>query len=321
MSVIFITGGAGYIGSATSYRLSKLGYTVVVYDSAPVKNNHFFKAPIISIHGDICDNDRLIQEMKRYKPSVVLHLAAKTSVLESEKQKKLYEETNVKGTKNVLLAMKACGCTKIIFASSASVYGLTNNKLPENTPLPPMNVYAKTKRRGEELIQAERTLNWVIFRYFNVVGATHDGLFGESVKESKKLIPSVLRTGLGVENNLTIYGNSYPTPDGTAIRDYVSLEDVVRANVMAVDHLQEGKPSLLCNIGSGVGIRNLEVVHAVEKQLRKNISIQFKRSRQETITSVANIFAVKNAFGWNPNYSSLPNIIAGLVSFQKTLHQ
>ena len=319
MSSLFITGGAGYIGAPTVHAFVQSGFRVIVYDTVPPPEN--IKKQFIYVKGDIRKKNDLKSAMRTYRPDSVIHLAALKSAIDSEKQKKSYEETNVHGTKNVLAAMNVCGCKKIIFASSASVYGLVNKKLPEASPLHPMNIYAETKVKGETLIQADKNIHWIILRYSNVVGATDDGMFGESIQHNPKLIPSALRAGVSMRKYVMIYGNTYPTPDGTAIRDYVSLRDVVRANVMAVRYLQADNPSVLCNIGSGIGTSNMEVVHAVEKCCKKKIPMLFKKQRKEVSISVANIERAKNIFGWEPESSALSNIINTLIFFQKTLHQ
>jgi len=327
-NIVLITGGLGYIGAPTAYALSRMGFRVVVFDSArfcqsipgikEVPNPGIGKKEnYIFVQGDIRDISALTLVMKKYQPGIVIHFAALTSATESEKQKALYVDTNVRGTKNVLGAMKTSGCNNLIFASSASVYGLVNNGLSEDSVVHPMHTYASTKKEAEQIIQEEAAIRWVILRYFNVVGATKDGLFGEPIRKNPKLIPSALRVGLGLQKKLPIYGNDYPTPDGTAIRDYISLEDVVRSNIDAVRFMQKDNPSNIFNIGIGVGTSNLEAVHVVEKKLGKKIPILLKNKRKEAIISVANIKKAKKMLGWKPQCSSLPKIIDGLVSFQK----
>jgi UDP-glucose 4-epimerase len=333
---VFITGGVGYIGGPTAYALSHEGYRVIVFDSTPlIPGIGTFLIPgikkenCIFIQGDIRKKDELESAMRKYSPDIVIHLAALTSVVDSEKNKEIYKETNVRGTKNVLSAMTLCGCTKIIFASSASVYGLVNKGMSEDSALHPMNVYARTKAEGEKIIQRDKKIRWVILRYFNVVGTTKDGLFGEPIYKNQKLIPSAIRVATGGQKKLAIYGRDYETPDKTAIRDYVSLEDVVRANMKSVSYLlsfpeskkfrfREWKFHQIFNIGSGIGTSNLEVVLAVEKQLGKKIPMLFRKKRNEPVISVAKIERAKRMLGWEPFYSNIPGVINGLISFQKT---
>jgi len=314
---VFITGGVGYIGGPTAYALSQKKYRVTVFDRRMPLKHLWHDQPIFFIKGDVRNKTDVRSALQISQPDIVIHLTALTSASESEKYKDLYVDTNVIGTRNVLDAMKRIKCTKIIFASSASVYGSMNNRLSERVPLKPMNVYAQTKKEGEQSIQKEKEMQWIILRYSNVVGSTRDGLFGETIYKNKKLIPSAIRVAIGGQKKLAIYGRDYETPDKTAIRDYVSLEDVVRANMKAVHYLQVNNSSIICNIGSGIGISNSEVILDVEKQLGKKIPLLFKKQRNEPVISVAKIERAKRMLGWEPYYSNISDIIGGLVSFQK----
>lgn len=302
----FITGGCGYIGKPTAYRLSQLGYRVVVYDIAPMRS---FSESITYIKGDILDRERLRTAMKTVKPDIVIHLAALTSVSESEHNHALYEAVNVEGTKNILSAMKFVGCKKILFSSSASVYKDSLTPVSEKSAVQPTSYYGKTKELGESAIQKESGICSVILRYFNIVGSTSDGLYGEMLENNSKLIPSAVRVGLGMDKNLKIYGHSYQTKDGTTIRDYVSLEDVVRANILAVAYLTSHRSSLIANIGSGIGISNLEVVKIVETVLKKNILLKIKKPRTETVVSIADIKRARRNLLWGPKSSGIQSIV------------
>jgi UDP-glucose-4-epimerase GalE len=303
---IFITGGAGYIGKPTASRLSQLGYQVIVYDKTP---HVVLPSSIIFIEGDILDKPRLFAAMKSVKPDIVIHLAALISVSDSEKNHALYTAVNVQGIKNILSAMQEVGCKKILFSSSAAVYKDSINPVSEENTIQPTSYYGKTKELGEHEIQKEKTIQSVILRYFNIVGSTSDGLFGETLEHNPKLIPSAIRVGLGMDKKLRIYGRSYKTSDGTAIRDYVSLEDVVNVNVQAVRYLISHRSSLVCNIGSGRGSTNLEVVHMVEDVMKKKIPLEIQTPRVETVVSIANIERAKKELGWEPRFSRIQNII------------
>jgi len=315
---ILITGGLGYIGAPTAHALAKKGYQVVVFDIRHSSQDCLYEN-IYYVTGDIRKKEDLKRVFSLYHPYGVIHLAALTSVIDSQKNAKLYKETNVMGTKNVCEVMELFGCHKLLFASSASVYGETNNPVKEDHAIYPTSCYGKTKVKAEEIIGKNRTINSVIVRYFNVVGTTKDGVYGESIRTNPKLIPSVLRVGLDEEKQLIVYGNTYPTPDGSAIRDYVSLEDVVEANIRAIDYFQKNNQSIVCNIGSGVGTSNMDIVHAVEKQCEKKIPIIFQKPRKEIMVSIAHRGYAKNKLGWEPKNSTIPEIIRGLICFQKTL--
>jgi len=187
-----------------------------------------------------------------------------------------------------------------------------------------MNVYAQTKKEGEQNVQKEKEMQWIILRYSNVVGTTRDGLFGEPMYKNQKLIPSAIRVAIGGQKKLAIYGRDYETPDKTAIRDYISLEDVVSVNMKAVSYLlsfpeskkfrfREWKFHQIFNIGSDIGTSNLEVVLAVEKQLGKKIPLLFRKKRNEPVISVANIEKAKKILHWEPKSSQLSSVIEGIL--------
>jgi len=295
---ILITGGLGYIGLPTIYKLFQKGYRIIVFDIASLDMSFFDEMPIEYMNADILNKEKLVLAMRHYHPDIVIHFAAKISVEESEIKKKLYFDTNVTGTKHILEAMKVSGCRKLIFSSSASVYA-------------PRSWYAKTKRQGERLIQKSKGIRYAILRYFNVVGE-------EPILRNTKLIPSAIRVAMGFQKRLCVYGHSYPTIDGTAIRDYISLPDVVDANCKALDYLLRDNGNMICDIGSGIGTSNLEVVLAVGKQFGKEIPIIYKKPRKEAIISVADIEPAKKMLNWAPKYSNISGIINGLISFQKT---
>lgn len=295
---IVITGGLGYIGLPTALALSRKRYRVVVFDRKVPKKRY----PFLFHHGDIRYLDALTNVVKEYRPSVVLHLAAVTSVAASEKEKKRYVDTNVMGTKNVLHAMHESGCTKFIFASSAAVYGASRHPVREDAPCHPSSFYGQTKKEAEVLIRKERTIHAVILRYFNVVG-------DESIVKNPKLIPSAMRVAKGLQKKLILYGHDYPTSDGTAVRDYVYLGDVVRANCMAVRYIEKNNDSIICNIASGIGVSNLNVVREVECRFHACIPVAYGKKRKETVVSVADITRAKTALHWNPKISMLTSIV------------
>lgn len=295
---VFITGGLGYIGLPTASALFEKGYHVVIFDRISPKKHY----PFLRICGDIRNSGMLCEEMKRHKPSVVVHLAAVISVSESEKEKKLYFETNVLGTKNVLAAMRKSGCKKLLFASSAAVYDACDRLVTEDYTVRPLSYYGQTKKEAEQLIQKEYGVQSVILRYFNVVG-------DESIKKNSKLIASAVRVAKGLQKKLILYGSDYPTPDGTAIRDYVHIRDVVQANSMAVAYLENKTPSLVANIASGIGVSNLEVVKEVERQFHVRIPIVYRKKRKETVISIADIANAKRFLHWHPTHSSRDTII------------
>ena len=300
---IFITGGYGYVGFPTVQALLEKGYHVIVFDRiVPSEKKQIHHPLYTSIQGDVCDYDALIRAMETWKPSFVIHLAAKVSVSESEHQKKLYEKVNVDGTKYVLRAMHENGCTKIMFSSSAAVYDVCNTSIAEHHTLRPSSYYGETKKEAEMVIQKEKNIQSVILRYFNVVGK-------ESIEKNPKLIPSALRVVKELQKELILYGHDYPTPDGTAIRDYIHIDDVVAANCASIAYLKHSNDSLVCNIGSGIGVSNDSVVREVERLCDTHIPVVYTEKRKEAVVSIANIEKAKALLRWEPHYSSLSSII------------
>jgi len=315
---ILITGGSGYIGRPTAHRLAGLGYRVVVIDTREF--HHIPGFDIESIKGDIRNLSQIKKVFQRYHPDLVIHFAALTSVSESEKKKKKYQETNIHGLEHILSSMTDAGCRKILFSSSSAVYRDSFTPVKEDALLSPLSFYGQTKLEGERLIQDSETIQYGILRYFNVVGTTAGGEFGEALDHNAKLIPSVLSVALGIRKKAVIYGTRYATPDGTAIRDYVALEDVVRANVLAVEHSQMDSSSFVCNIGTGRGMSNRDIVHAIEKHVKKRIPCIYRKARKEPVVSLADYAKAASILGWKPVCSDISSIVSSLVFFQKRHH-
>jgi UDP-glucose 4-epimerase len=212
----------------------------------------------------------------------------------------------VDGTKHVLRAMYESGCTKLVFASSAAVYDVCSTSIVENHTLRPSSYYGETKKEAEGIIQNEKKIHSVILRYFNVVGK-------ESIERNPKLIPSALRVIKGLQKKLHVYGHNYPTPDKTAIRDYVHVDDVVTANCASIEYLKHADDSIICNIGSGIGISNLDVIHEVERIYDAHIPVVYEKKRKESAVSIANIAKAKALLHWYPQSSTMSSIINSFI--------
>ncbi len=316
---VLVTGGSGYIGAPTAHALARVGYDVTVFDLRPLHQAPGYPA-VRYIEGDIRNPDSLARVMALAHPAVVVHLAAKTSVVESETHREDYSQTNSEGIRQVLLAMRSADCPALVFASSAAVYAASNRPLEEDSPCSPVSHYGKTKLDGESLIRSTPGLASIILRYFNVSGATEDGLFAEPIDGNAKLIPSVIRA-LRDATPFRVYGNGYPTPDGTAVRDFISLDDVVRANCLAVASVLRDRQSATMNIGSGHGSSVLEVVKAVGELGSGSVTLTHERSRNEAASSIAAIEKAASVLGWSPPADGLQGIIGGLLRFYRIPHQ
>jgi UDP-glucose-4-epimerase GalE len=263
---ILVTGGSGYIGSHVVRRLHP-AFQVLVVDRQPIPE------PIRGIcdfqQGEVGDRALLGRLLAENQVAGVIHLAGLKSVAESLEVPERYFENNVHGSLNLLGAMADAGVSTFIFSSSAAVYGVpTSLPVTEDAPTRPENPY------GESKLLVERMLPWferahgirsVSLRYFNAAGASFDGSIGENWSQAANLIPLVMRAALGESPEIEVYGTDYPTPDGSAIRDYIHVVDLAEAHVLALRHLLDGGDSVIANLGTGAGASVLEVIGAVER--------------------------------------------------------
>ena len=318
---VLITGGAGYIGSHAVRLFLQKGYQVAVFDNL---SRGFAQAieqlrslgPIEFIQGDLRDRQAIDAALERVQPESVLHFAALCSVDESTKKPELYFQNNVAGTANLLSAMHQYQVNKIIFSSTCAIYGATDElPLKEDTPAEPVNAYGLSKLLVEKMLQMEAAwtdLRYVVFRYFNVCGAASDGTIGDSKHPSVHLMQNAVRGAMGLEPFYFTFQNM-PTPDGSPIRDYIDVEDLVRAHYMADEYLKNGGKSDTFNLGNGTGYSVREIVGAVEKAF----GIEFEKKeagdkRQgENPAAYTDPGHVREVLGWRPE-KTLQDSIASL---------
>lgn len=269
MSVL-VTGGAGYIGSHTVRHLVATGRDVVVLDSLELgRAEAVLGAPLVV--GDIRDSDLVKRVCTENRVDQVVHFAAYKNVGESMRDPGKYWRNNVTGGIALIDAVLASGVRRFVFSSSCSVYGNPPNvPVTENAPIRPESVYAQTKAMVEEILRwygLTHGLRSVSLRYFNAAGASSDSVIGEDWEHSQNLIPLVMKAALGVGGPIEIYGNDYPTPDGTCIRDYIHVEDLARAHAHALDVTgrTNGPESLAVNAGTGRGTSVLEIVRLAQE--------------------------------------------------------
>ena len=278
-----ITGGAGYIGSHISEEFSRLDLAFAIVDNSEIKLKNRLPSNVVKFLGDIRNTKDLEEIFDNNGFAGVIHLAALKSVEESQKNPKMYEETNVDGTRNLLNIMKKKDVKNLVFSSTAAVYGETETGVvTEATKIDPISYYGKTKVLSELLIEEagkDFGLNFVNLRYFNVAGALNKKLQDDS---NDNLIPIVIDK---IEKGLspTIFGSDYPTRDGTAIRDYIHIVDVVGAHLAAVEYLSKGGTSQTLNIGTGIGTSVLEIVSEILLQKRSELIPNFTGRREGDI--------------------------------------
>lgn len=310
---ILVTGGAGYIGSFTVQALKKTGHEVVVFDSLEEGHREAVPKDVKLIKGDLRSGYQLIETILRGKKiDCVVHFAAFLQVGESMANPGKYFTNNVVGSLNLLEAMRKAGVGKIVFSSTAAVYGKPLKvPLPEDHPLQPANVYGETK------LMIERMLYWyhqihqissVSIRYFNACGAALDGSLGENHKNESHIIPRALKAAL-TNSEFTVFGDDYQTPDGTCIRDYIHVLDLAEAHVLAIEKINQENLCLAFNAGTGKGYSNKEVVGMVKK-ISGDFPVKIgERRAGDSPELVADSGKIKKELGWQPQYSDLETII------------
>lgn len=307
---IFVTGGAGYIGSVVVERLLEKGHEVVVYDNLAKGHREAVTAPAVLIVGDLADRDLLRQSLATHQPEAVIHLAASSLVGESIRFPHLYFQNNIVNGLNLLEAMREAGISRLVFSSTAAVYGQPASlPITEDFPTIPTNPY------GESKLAFERLLHWydqaglmrhVSLRYFNAAGATARN--GERHDPETHLIPNVLRVAAGEIPAVTIFGEDYDTPDGTCIRDYIHVSDLADAHLLAIGAMEQG--SRTYNLGYGSGYSVAEVVEMARQVTGRWISTESAPRRPgDPAVLIASPDRIMRDLGWQPRQSELDQII------------
>ena len=298
---VLVTGGAGYIGSHTVALLTQQQRDVVVLDSLELGTKSRIDT-VPFFQGNISD-ERLIEKIcKKHDITEVIHFAAYKAVGESMEQPLRYYNNNVGGTIYLVRALLANGVERMVFSSSAAVYGNPASvPVTEDSPLLPESVYAETKAVMERFLASCDAIGMrsVSLRYFNAAGASADSSIGEDWSMSQNLVPLVMKAILGFSGPLNVFGNDYPTPDGTCIRDYIHVEDLADAHVKALDYLEQGGASLACNVGTGRGTSVLEVIDIAEQVSGRKVPHVVTSRRAGDPTSVyADPTLVRALLGW-----------------------
>jgi UDP-glucose 4-epimerase len=317
---ILVCGGAGYIGSNMTAMLAAEGHEPIVFDNlsrghrSAVRQADFIK-------GDLADQELLVKTLKEYKIEAVMHFAALIEVAESVQTPLKYYKNNVCNTQNLLSAMEAAGVEKFVFSSSAAVYGMpTNVPVTEDSPKEPINPYGETKYAVERMCHCQSRagrLRYVSLRYFNAAGAGNKCRLGEDHRPESHLIPLTIQAAMGKRDHVKIYGTDYPTPDGTCIRDYIHIEDLCRAHLLALKKLEQHW-ELAYNLGNGRGYSVREVISAVKKVSGKDFKVTDADRRPgdpPVLTSDAT--KAKNELGWRPQLPDLEQIVATAWQWHK----
>ena len=312
---ILVTGGAGYIGSHCVDVLIEKGYEVVVVDNLQTGHEESIPETATFYQGDIRDKRFLTQVFEFENIEGVIHFAANSLVGESVEEPLMYFDNNVYGTQVLADVMREQDVNAIVFSSSAATYGE-----PKEVPILETAETNPTSPYGETKLMMEKILKWcdkaygtkfVALRYFNVAGAKLDGTIGEDHNPESHLIPIILQTALGQRDSLKIFGDDYPTPDGTCIRDYVHVLDLAEAHVLAIDYLLKGSESNIFNLGSSVGFSVQEMLEEARKVTGKAIDAEvIPRRAGDPSTLVASSDKAKSVLGWSPRYTEVDTILS-----------
>jgi len=321
VSNVLVTGGAGYIGSHACKALKTSGFTPVTYDSLVTGWRDAVKFGPFE-QGDLRDRARLDEVFAQYQPIAVMHFAALSQVGEAMNEPGLYWGNNAGGSLCLLEAAAAVGCLDFVFSSTCATYGEHDNiVLDEDAPQLPLNAYGASKRAVEDMLRdfgAAHGLRSVIFRYFNVAGADPEAEVGEFHRPETHLVPLVLDAIDGKRDALTIFGTDYDTPDGTCIRDYVHVCDLVDAHVLGLKWLQDGKGSRVFNLGTGSGFSVREVMQRAEEVTGTPVPCNEGPRRAGDCTKlVSGSVRALNELGWAPQRSDLQTMIADAWKWHK----
>ncbi len=316
---IFITGGAGYIGSATAEALIKAGNKVTVYDSLVTGHKAAVPKEAEFIHASLDDSHALAEALTSKKYDAVMHFAAFIEAGESMKDPGKFFRNNFTNSLQLMETAVKAGVKKIVFSSTAAVYQSSEEPLTEDSPLGPTNVYGHTKLMTEQTLEWYRSIHGLHFaalRYFNACGALPGR--GEAHQPESHLIPRVLQIALGQVESATIYGTDYPTQDGTCIRDYIHIADLVSAHMLALDALSK-KDKLIYNVGSGNGFSVREVIETARKVTGHAIPvIESPRRPGDSARLVASPKKIMDELGWKPQNTNLQDILSSAWEWHKT---
>ena len=324
---ILVTGGAGYIGSHAALALKQAGYSVVVLDNLAYGHREIIEdiVKVELVVGDTSDRDLLDKLFATHDIAAVMHFAAYIAVGESVKEPGMYYKNNVASTLNLLEAMLAAGINKFVFSSTCAVYGMPKEiPMTEAHPHDPLSPYAASKDMVERILADFDTafdLKSVAFRYFNASGADASGNLGEDHDPETHLIPLALVTALGKREKLYIFGTDYDTPDGTAVRDYIHVNDLASAHVLGLEYLLKGGDSEIFNLGNGNGFSVREVIETAREVTGLPIPAEESDRRAgDAPILVGSAAKAREMLGWNPQYADLKQIISDAWQWHQKRH-
>jgi len=312
---VLVTGGAGYIGSHCVKQLKEKGDNVVVLDN-------LFRGHIEAVPNDVQleqidlrDTDAVINVLETHNIQAIYHFAALAYVGESVGDPLMYFDNNTAGTISLLMAMKQVGVNRLIFSSTCATYGQPESMpIVETMPQDPINPYGRSKLLVEYILKDYAASNskfaFTALRYFNVAGSAADGSIGEDHEPETHIIPVILNTVLGINDKVTVFGTDYPTEDGTCVRDYIHVEDLITAHMLCMSKLEDGQQNFF-NLGIGNGYSVKQVIDACKRITGADIPVEYgPRRAGDPAELYSNASKLRNATGWEPQYTDIDKIVA-----------
>ena len=323
---ILVTGGAGYIGSHAVYQLKELGYSPVVVDDLSTGNKIFVPNDIPFYKNNLDSISDLKELLLKEKVEAVLHFAASISTVDSVNNPLKYYQNNTFNTANLLKAMIDCRVYKLIFSSTAAVYGQPTSYKPvkENYNLSPINPYGQSKLFSEKIIQdlcKVSPLQAICLRYFNVAGADEQLRTGQSNKNASHLIKKCVNVALGLEPYLSVFGTDFNTPDGTGVRDYIHVSDLIDIHILALESIGRNTQNFeTFNCGYGEGLSVYDITRGIEKEIGSRLNLRIEPRRDgDTAFVVADCSKIANELKWTPKRNDLTKILRSAYDWQKFL--
>src|SRR5262245_39674046 len=321
---VLVTGGAGYIGAHTCKALRAAGYTPIAFDNFSTGHKDFVRwGPLV--HGDIRDTGTLVQALCSHDVAAVLHFAASAVVGDSVEKPMNYYENNVEGSLSLLRAMSDTGCRRLVFSSSCAVYGEPDSSpIPETTSLQPVNPYGSSKAMVERILSdcsKADSLQYIALRYFNAAGADPESELGELRELETHLIPRAMMAIQGYITDFAVFGLDYPTPDGTAVRDYTHVTDLADAHVIALQRLLAGVGGGTFNLGTGRGYSVRQILDAISAETGRQLIVSDAPRREgDPAILIADTGLSRTKLCWEPRGSDLSTIVRTAWAWHRHAH-